>query len=226
MINHSHITGKTKGYAHFCNKMLRENQNLILAFVHNLFSFDFFFVLKGIRLCAWQTKQLNIGGNNLTNDQYANIGCQVKFIGTIKCYQQSLSSIAKNTNEAEKIDIRHSCRKFIEKNETYSSVFNSILEGNKNWVLDYLFGGKGVIPYEMIKTFDDLDCILESEIFTKMEFYSSLRNEIISDENYENVKNLWQIMCLKNLSDLNDIYNFQDTIILCKIFENRAKEMM
>ena len=32
-------------------------------------------------------------------------------------------------------------------------------------------------------------------------------------------------MRLKKLSELNDIYNFQDTIILCEIFENRAKEM-
>ena len=31
---------------------------------------------------------------------------------------------------------------------------------------------------------------------------------------------------LKKLSELNDIYNFQDTITLCEIFENRAREMM
>ena len=33
-------------------------------------------------------------------------------------------------------------------------------------------------------------------------------------------------MRLNKLSELNDIYNFQDTIILCKIFEDRTKEMM
>ena len=32
-------------------------------------------------------------------------------------------------------------------------------------------------------------------------------------------------MSFKKLSDLNNIYNFQDAIILCKIFENRAREM-
>ena len=53
--------------------------------------------------------------NNLTNIQYVNIGCQVEFIDVIKYYQQSLSSFAKNTNETEKINIRPSCRKFIEK---------------------------------------------------------------------------------------------------------------
>ena len=49
VIHHSHVTGEIKGYEHnFCNKMLRNSQNLIPVFVHNLFSFDFFFVLKGI----------------------------------------------------------------------------------------------------------------------------------------------------------------------------------
>ena len=68
VIHHSHATGKIIGYAHdFCNKKIRENQNLIPVFAHHLFSFDFFFVVKGIKLCVWRTKQLNIGGSNLTN---------------------------------------------------------------------------------------------------------------------------------------------------------------
>ena len=29
-----------------------------------MFSFDFFFVVKGIRLCVWRIEYLNIGGNN------------------------------------------------------------------------------------------------------------------------------------------------------------------
>ena len=70
----------------------------------------------------------------------------------------------------------------------HSPVFNSLSEENKNWVLGYLCGWKAVIPYEKIKTFDDLDCVPEGEFFTETEFYSSLRNEIISDEDYENVK--------------------------------------
>ena len=78
VIHHSHVTGEIIGYAHnFCNKKIRENNNLIPVFAHNLFSFDFFFVIKRIRLCVWRTKQLNIGVTNLTNLQYANIGNQV-----------------------------------------------------------------------------------------------------------------------------------------------------
>ena len=75
VIHHSYVTGEVIDYTHnFCNKKIRENHNLIPVFAHNLFSFDFFFVLKGTRLRVWRTKQLNTGSTNLTNGQYANIG--------------------------------------------------------------------------------------------------------------------------------------------------------
>ena len=109
VIHHSHITGEVIGYAHnFCDKKIRENHNLIPVFAHNLFSFDFFFVVKGISLCVWRTKQLNIGETNLTNMLYPNIGNQVKFIDRIKYYHQSLSPVAKNTSEFENENIRNS----------------------------------------------------------------------------------------------------------------------
>ena len=120
IIHHSHVTGEVIGYAHdFCNKKMRENHNLIPVFAHNLFSFYFFFVLKGIKLCVWRTKQLNIGGTNLTNVQYAYIGNQVKFIDTVKYYQHSLSS-----RELEKKNIGSLCLKFIQNNKTYSEFFS------------------------------------------------------------------------------------------------------
>ena len=112
------------------------------------------------------------------------------------------------------------------KNETYSATFNSLPNNDKNWILDYLCGGKGVIPYEKIKTHQDLESVLKNDSFSKTEFNSSLKNEVIDDESYENVKKFWKTLHLKKLSGLNNIYNFQDTIILCKIFENRAREFM
>ena len=100
------MIGKIAGNPHdFSNKKLRETQNLIPVFAHNLFSFDFFFVVKGIRLYVWPTKQLNIGGAHLKNVQHANFGSQVKFLDTIKYYNQSLLLLAKSADENEKTNI-------------------------------------------------------------------------------------------------------------------------
>ena len=89
-ICHSHITGEIIGYAHsFCIFRVRQNKSNISVIAHNLFGFDFFFLLKRISLSVWKTTNLFIGGSNLTNISFANIGEQVKFINTMKYYQQS-----------------------------------------------------------------------------------------------------------------------------------------
>ena len=48
---------------------------------------------------------------------------------------------------------------------------------------------------------------------------------MVTDKEYEEVKKLYTLMRMSNLSDLNALYNFQDTIILAEIFENRVRMM-
>lgn len=58
--------------------------------------------------------------------------------------------------------------------------------------------------------------------FKKSDFYSSLKEKDINGEEYKNVKKCFTVLRLKTLGDLNRIYNFQDTAILCEIFEERT----
>ena len=60
------------------------------------------------------------------------------------------------------------------------------------------------------------------DFFKHSDFYRSLKEKNISDEEYENVKRFFTVLRLKTLGDLNRIYNFQDTAILCEIFEEQA----
>ena len=49
-LHHSHVAGKIYRCVHdFCNWKVRESQIGISCIAHNLFSFDFFFLLTGIR---------------------------------------------------------------------------------------------------------------------------------------------------------------------------------
>ena len=49
-IHHSLVSGKIIGYAHsYCNYRVRENKPKLSIIAHNLFRFDFFFLLKGLR---------------------------------------------------------------------------------------------------------------------------------------------------------------------------------
>ena len=40
----------------------------------------------------------------------------------------------------------------------------------------------------------------------------SLKNEIIDDESYKSIKKFWKLQQLSKLSELNDTYNFQESI--------------
>ena len=93
----------------------------------------------------------------------------------------------------------------------------------KKWALDYLSSGKGTIPYEPVRDFDSLSIAPEDgDFFKPHEFYWSMKDSILSEEEYENVKKFYKTLKLKNLGELNQMYNFQDTIILCEIFERRC----
>ena len=85
-LHHSHVTGEVIGYVHdFCNLKVRENKDLISCITHNFFGFDIYFFLKAIRLSAWKTKDINIGGTGLTNVSFASIE-QLKLIDTMKYF--------------------------------------------------------------------------------------------------------------------------------------------
>ena len=211
------MTGKIIGFAHnFCNLKCKEKYHTIPVLAHNQFRFDFFLFLKGIRPSVWETSDIAIGGKNPTNVNFANIKSQVKFIDTIKYFQQSLGSLADSMTDEEKHNVRKNCRNFI------ADKLMFLNEENEKWVLDYLCSGKGMIPYQMITDFDSLNLRPDGDFFKGESFYSTLKEKNISEEEYEKVKNVFTILRLKTLGDLNKIYNFQDTTILCEIFEQRA----
>ena len=93
-LHHSHITGNIIGYTHnFCNTKVHENKDMLACIAHTFFHFDMFFLLKGIKLLVWETKDINMGGTNLTNINYSTIG-NIKFIDTMKYYLTSLGKLA------------------------------------------------------------------------------------------------------------------------------------
>ena len=84
LIHHYHISGEILGYSHsYCNLKVRENKRTISVIPHNLFRFDFFFFLKGIKAGSWRTRDINIGGKNPTDMNFVRIGNQVVFIDTV-----------------------------------------------------------------------------------------------------------------------------------------------
>ena len=78
----------------------------------------------------------------------------------------------------------------------------------------------------MITRYDSLDFKPKNgEFFLPHQFYSTLKDNVLTNEEYKNVEKFYQTMKLENLGELNKIDNFQDNIILCKIFEQQDSHL-
>ena len=226
-LHHSHVTGQIKGYVHdFCNWSVRENHDVIPCIAHNFFKFDMFFLLKGIRLSAWRTTDINIGGNNMTDINYAHID-NFKFIDSIKYYQISLGKLSETLSDIGKSNIAKLTEQFIVTHSYFSGVWKELNFVDKKKVIDIMVSGKGIIPYEKVETIKSLSTKPENGVFfTRDEFFSSLKGESVDEISYQNAKTLFLTLKMRDLSDLNDLYNVQDVIILLEVIENRFQKIM
>ena len=225
-LHHSHVTGEVKGYAHdFCNWTVRENHDVVPCIAHNFFKFDMFFLLKGIRLSVWRTDDINIGGNNMVDINYAQID-NFKFIDSIKYYQTSLGKLSETMSFDEKSRVAKLAEQFIATHSYFSGVWSEMPFSERKKIIDIVVSGKGIIPYEKIETIKSLSLKPENGIFfTKDEFFSSLKDESVDEISYKNAKTLFLTLKMRDLSDLNDLYNAQDVIILLEIIENRFQQI-
>ena len=226
-LHHSHVTGQIKGYAHdFCNWTVRENRDVIPCIAHNFFQFDMFFLLKGIRLSTWRTTDINIGGNNMTDINFAQID-DFKFIDSLKYYQTSLGKLSETLSDIEKTNVARLSEQFIVTHSYFAEVWKRLPFADRKKVIDTTVSGKGIIPYEKVETITSLSAKPENGVFfTRDEIFSSLKGESIDEVSYQNAKTLFLTLKMRDLSDLNDLYNAQDVIILLEIIENRFEKIM
>ena len=126
------------------------------------------FLLKAIR--PGEQKDINIGGKNLTDLNYASID-KVKFIDAMKYYQTSLEKLSETLTEKEKENITKLTVQFLLNHDYFSTVWKDLSNNQRNKIIEIIVSGKGVIPYEKIETIDSLSIRPEDGFFfQKMNF--------------------------------------------------------
>ena len=98
-------------------------------------------------------------------------------------------------------------------------------QSKKDKILDIISTGKGIIPYELIVNMEYFFITSDQDFSEKTEFFSELKLSAVNDEDYEQSKYLYQTLKMRNLGDLNDLYNAQDVILLTEIIESRFQVM-
>ena len=91
----------------------------------------------------------------------------------------------------------------------------------KDKILEIISKGKGIIPYELIVDIESFFIKSKNDFWEKTQFFSELKESAVNDEDYKNFKYLYETLKMRNLGDLNDLYNTQDVILLTEIIESR-----
>ena len=115
--------------------------------------------------------------------------------------------------------------KFLNKRYYFSTIWPYLSFIKKEKVLDIIAEGKCVILYELIVDMQSFFIKPENDFWEKTEFFSELKQSAVNDDDYENSEYLYQTLKMRNLGDLNDLYNAQDVILLREIIENRFQAM-
>ena len=61
---------------------------------------------------AWCSKEVNVGGNHLTQANYGSINNEIKLIDSLKYYQKNLSQLSSTMMTQEKMNVKKLAEKF------------------------------------------------------------------------------------------------------------------
>ena len=162
----------------------------------------------------------------MTHVNYGIIDNEIKLIYSLKYYQKSLADLSSTLTPEEKRAAEKVTKQFFNQHYYFSTVWPYLTLKLQEKVLDIVTSGKGIIPYELIVDMQSLLLTPDDEQFwNKTEFFSELKLQAVDDESYENSKFLFKTLKMRNLGDLNDLYNTQDVILLCEILESRIQAM-
>ena len=196
--DHCHITGKYRGAAHsICNLKLQIKADVtqIPVFFHNLENYDAHLIMQGIS--AYQD-QREIFVIPKTSEKYISFS-----VGNL-VFRDSLHFLSRSLDQLVKC-----CPK--DAFETLKSLYPE----KSNLLLK-----KGIYPYEYMDTFDKFE---ETTLPKIEEFYSELKDENISLEDYQRAQQVWNEFDIKNMGEYHDLYMKTDTLLLACVFENFRK---
>ncbi|XP_030766283.1 uncharacterized protein LOC115890241 [Sitophilus oryzae] len=212
--DYCHITGNYRGPAHSLCNINYKIPNFIPVIMHNLRNYDSHLFLKN--MCSNKEQisvipqnkekyisfEKHIHVDNYFDKHTRNLkkkNLSLRFIDSFQFLSFSLSKLSDTLKDEQCIEIR----KFFNDEEHFK-----------------LIRQKGVFPYNYIDSFEKLE---EKFLPEKDEFFNSLTDEHISDEEYERALKVWKLFECECIGHYSDIYLLSDTMLLADIFENFRK---
>ncbi|CAI6375326.1 unnamed protein product [Macrosiphum euphorbiae] len=197
--DHCHLTGKYRqALCNVCNQQL-QTPVFVPCYFHNLSNYDAHLIVTEL---GYDTQTIRVIPNTeekyISFSKYVSSKFQIHFIDTFRFMASGLSTLAKNLVTPGLENFRETAK-----------VFNNVDMP--------LVTRKGVYPYEYTDSWSRLD---EERLPRKRDFYSTLNESGIKEEEYTHAKEVWDHFGCKTLGEYSDLYLKIDVLLLADVFEN------
>ena len=193
--HHCHLTGAFLGVAHnVCNINCKQTKQTRVVF-HNLKGFDSHFIT--FAAAKFKNRKLTCIAQN--SERYISFRLSnIVFIDSLAFLPSSLETLVENLAKEGEEAFSHLKSEFADKDKVA------------------LLLRKGVYMYDYM---DNEDRFLETELPPKEAFYNVLKQEDISDSDYQHAQTVFSKFEMQNLGDYHDLYLKSDVILLADVFE-------
>ena len=213
--DHCHYTGKFRGAAHQSCNLKFKRPKFTPVFFHNLQNYDAHLFVRALGLmdevlsisCIPNNDEKYISFSlkfelnkiikwDLRKEEWIEVVVkhEIRFLDSFKFTLAGLDGLVKNLSRE---DLKETARFFGEKIDLVSR--------------------KGVYPYEFM---DDFEKFKKQSLPKKTSFFSRLKQEKISDEDFFHAQKVWKEFELKNMGDYHDLYLKTDVLLLADVLEN------
>lgn len=214
--DHNHLTGEFRGAAHWkCNLKIR-NPSFVPVFIHNLSKYDAHLFVKALGEVPGklgiipQTDETYISmSQNIIVDYYTDkqgtkkpLLREIRFLDSFRFMASSIDKLSSNL-----------------KDENFKELSKFVPDKDKFKLLKR----KGIYPYEWMDNISKFECTKLPPIKS---FYSKLKNENISKEDYDHACKVWETFKCETFKDYHMLYQKLDVILLADIFENFRETCM
>ena len=221
---HNHFNGKYRGAScQSCN--VKEGKcKQIPVFFHNGSRYDFHFFVTELLKYETEHKKVNIlpkTSENYISISYGSYFKRLVFLDSYRFMLKGLSDVAKSLDEK---DYKILSNEFslgetqlsLTDRETSFQVGSKALHRSDSKLRFELIKQKGFYPYEYI---DSIERLNETSLPSIDKFYSTLKQETITEEQYEHAQKVWKTFNCKTLLDYHNLYLKTDVLILADAFE-------
>ena len=195
--DHCHRSGKWLGAAHYQCNVDRRVKTKLLCYMHNFSGYDSHFVMK--HYMELQGREKRVKGLAMNGQKFRTVTLgKVEFVDSLHLLDASLSELVND---------------LVEENHPFPILKASGIY-NTEQQRELLIRSKGVYPYEYITSFETLS---EKQLPPRENFFSVLRDDGISEEDYEHALKTFKAFKCKDLGDYTRLYCHLDTLQLAEI---------